>query len=345
MDRWSVIVWAAVTSDLESAIQADLMEAWTALKALDAGEDLHVHVFLNGPRDTSLGIRSWPEPGAGKQADATAADMLKDALQDTTCWADPGRKRLLVLWGHGNRAFPTGEIVSRVQLDALLPDVPSPERVAESIRQSPDIIGYDACRMASLSTVRTFAQVCPKAVFVGSMVPEPASGWPYFQLLRSLRQGWDKYAVATALVEAYAASVDTSDWCMVALDLAKVAAHDGSPGLEAALAKLTGSTPPGAVEFYSAAEGADLLDDTNLVDLGALMRRLDLVGSRPMATAVRAALLETVIARRAGGSLVGRDGVAVQVELPPAVLPDASWTDPPDWVQVLPELAPPERPG
>ena len=59
------------------------------------------------------------------------------------------------------------------------------------------------------------------------MVPEPASGWPYFDMFGTLGQKrWGPRAVANALVEAYAASVDTDDWCLVVVDLARL---DGGP--------------------------------------------------------------------------------------------------------------------
>ena len=83
----------------------------------------------------------------------------------------------------------------------------------------PELIGYDACRMASVETVLDVVRNILGATFIGSMVPEPASGWPYVSLLRTLLTGGSTTAVAAAIVEAYAASVDVPDWCMVAVDL------------------------------------------------------------------------------------------------------------------------------
>ena len=50
------------------------------------------------------------------------------------------------------------------------------------------------------------------------MVPEPASGWPYSQLLEILARTRSA-GLPPRPVQAYAASVDTTDWCLVALKL------------------------------------------------------------------------------------------------------------------------------
>ena len=148
------------------------------------------------------------------------------------------RNRLLVLWGHGELFFPSvapppavpaadGPTVQSAEPSASVPA--ADELVAELTPEhsvmgavdeqpaAPDIIGYDACRMATVSNVQTLANALPEAVFIGSMVPEPASGWPYVQLLRALREPAGPKAVAAAIVEAYAASVDAPDWCLVAV--------------------------------------------------------------------------------------------------------------------------------
>jgi hypothetical protein len=363
MQGWTVIVSAAVTLDLEDAVAADLREAHTALQAL-APADIHVHVYLSGPAFPVLKTWSWP-PGPGG---STEAPPLDDVFADTTCWADPQRKRMLVLWGHGTRAFEgaTGaRSAALARLDDLGPDVVSPAGIVDTLHVgtpqaflAPHIIGYDACRMATWSTIRELSQNFREALFVGSMVPEPASGWPYFELVDILARDLEPRAVAAAAVEAYAASVDTDDWCLVALDLAKIAGggpgldeevadlpdvHAARPGLAAALQALLLSAAPHPVDFYAAAEGADILDDTNLADLGALMRRIDTNHPNSEARAVRRALRGAIVTRRAGGGLAGRDGLAVRIGLPPPWVEggDPPWPAPPalpGWPNYLPGL-------
>lgn len=367
--RWSVIVWAAVTSDLEDAIDDDIREAGTALEAMGAGDGIHLHVFLTGPsrdayrRAGRPTVHSWPKADGGLPDDPSSP---REVLERTDCWADDTRNRMLVLWGHGARAFPT---ISQEDLDSLrsrtrAPDpltdrlasnVPTAGRLIANISpfganplKPPDIIGYDACRMATLTTVLTLAECFPDAYFIGSTVPEPATGWPYFQIMQILGTGWGLDAVATALVEAYAASVDSGDWCMVALNfaLAQTDREHGRPGLRQELDKLLASRPPSAVDFYSAAQSADLLDDTNLADLGALLRRMERNGSPAKAKNLRTALLQSIITRRSAGSLSGRDGVGVRVGLPIGARDpgDDPWPldRPPGWNHLFPQVLPKE---
>jgi hypothetical protein len=354
MSGWTVVVSAAVTFDLKDAITADLREARVALEAMPDA-DIDVHVYLSGPAFNPPQIWSWPAPAEG-----SPAATLEEVLADTTGWAHQDRGRMLVLWGHGSRAFQgtTGTRSAGLvaKLDDLGPDVATPTRVHDGLDTClpPHIIGYDACRMASVTTVQTLAESFPKALFIGSMVPEPASGWPYFDMFGALGQKeWGPRAVANALVEAYAASVETDDWCLVVVDLARLAKGPGldddelgitestRPSLDEALQALIDSRPPDPVTFYAAAEGADILDDTNMADLGALMRRLDVFRPSIEARAVRRALRGAILARRAAGNLAGRDGLAVRVGLPPPWVEagDPDWPAEPGWANYLPELA------
>ena len=135
---------------------------------------------------------------------------------------------MLILWGHGSRAFQgrraRGAKHWWQSLEDLGPDVPTPTRIYSElgslacpghhrVRRLPDGAPDDGAARWPTSF--------PKALFIGSMVPEPASGWPYFDMFGTLGQKqWGPRAVASAVVEAYAASVDTDDWCLVVLDLA-----------------------------------------------------------------------------------------------------------------------------
>ena len=58
-----------------------------------------------------------------------------------------------------------------------------------------------------------------------------------------------------------------------------------------ALDKPDGTAAPDRVAFFAAADGADILEDTNLADLGALMRGLQVGRVNPEAEAVAASAL------------------------------------------------------
>ena len=353
---WSVVIWATVTPDLDEAFLADLREATLALETIDPG-DVHVHVIETRPGTSGPTLQRWAPPVAIPN-DVDSVATLGQALANARCWTTERpveTKRLLVLWGHGELFFPSaapspavaaaGELsapggaasLAVLTAEELVRELPpiQPQTASEAAgTPPPDIIGYDACRMATVSNVETLADAYREAVFIGSMVPEPASGWPYVQLLRILRDTGSSKAVAAAIVEAYAASVDVPEWCLVAVSLAEVAA------LRGALDALAGSTPPGRVEFFDAAAGADILDDTNLLDLGALMRRLGRFEANPEAEAVRGALRLATLARRAAGILGGRDGLATRAGLPPSRALDLDWPPEPEWSAYLPDLFP-----
>jgi hypothetical protein len=349
---WSVIVWAVATPDLEDALKADLGEAGMALEQLPAGCDIHVHVNIVRAVDGSATmwprIDNSPNPvwpaGPVHPHDVPTNTDLDGLLNGAGCWQEADH-RFLVLWGHGERAVPT-------TTPGRDRGVPAVRRVIDALahHKLPDIIGYDACWMATVHTVITLAEGLTTSegvttgVFIGSMVPEPVSGWPYAELIRILCGPGDPKAVAAAVVQAYDASLSAPDRSMVALDLAQVAAvGDGETeafGLTQALERLTSSDPPDRVVFYTAADGADILEDTNLADLGALMRGLQVGRVDGNANAVALALQAATVSKRTAGGLNGRDGVAVLLGVPGDTAQGPSWPTQPTWGHYFPDLAP-----
>ena len=339
MANWTIVVWAAVTSDLTAAIEGDLREVGLAIGAIDPTEaDIELHVAYT--KDSKSAVKALKLPAPIDLGEVATGTKLGEALLRTR-WNDDDRNRLLVLWGHGALGLP----------DEKDHAVPSAREVVKAFTgrspgrpKAPHIIGYDACRMASAPTVLTLARTLTDAVFIGSMIPEPASGWPYSELMRILSTTSDPKAAAAAIVQAYAASVDVPDWCLIALELGKVgnnskattpgstrqAQNDGD--LVKALRDLGNLSAPSDADFFAAASGADTLDDTDLVDLGALMRRLTVPTGDPIADkalaaatdAVREALRKATVATRASGSLAGRAGISVHVKLPPLRASSAS---------------------
>ncbi len=331
MADWTVVVWAAVTADLKEAFAADLSEVRLALRAIPAGAIELKLGFTPGstPATRRLILR---KPGnLGALANGMA---LREALVGDERWNAANRKRLLVLWGHG---------VDGVRGDAALA-VPAAHEVVAAFTgparrrpRPPDIIGYDACRMASARTVLTLAQSLPGSVFIGSMIAEPAIGWPYAELLRVLVDNGAPDAAAAAIVQSYAASIDVRDWCLIALYLRQIGTQNGP--LATALRGLNDSNRPKPADFFDAASGADIGDDTDLVDLGALMRRLTdrttRRGTSPesrAATNVHRAIRNAIIARRASGGLAGKDGLSVRLLVPPAAAPRRP---PIDWTRYM----------
>jgi hypothetical protein len=346
MPSWSVIVWAVATPDLEDALRADLGEAGMALGQLPDGCDIHVHVNIKRGLDGSTAM--WPQiddgftdvwpRGPDHPHDVATTAELDGLLNEAPCW-DEADHRFLVLWGHGERAVPTKTTRAR---DAA---VPGAEDVIDALagHKLPDIIGYDACWMATARTIIPLADAMNLGgVFIGSMVPEPVSGWPYAELIQILCGPSDPKAVAAAVVQAYDASLSAPDRSMVALDLAAIAAQTDDPtqpgGLTQALQALMGTNPPDRVEFFAAADGADILEDTNLADLGALMRGLQVGRANDDANKVAKALFAATVSKRTAGGLNGRDGLAVLLGVPGDSPPDPPWPANPTWRDYFPDL-------
>jgi hypothetical protein len=340
MGGWTVVVWAAVTPDLEQAVIADLHEVVLAVKALQDTGDVHLLVVGTPASDSAMAtLRSAlpepadasdpPDPDAPPErvmliGEAQDGAALRAVLLGCSEWNDVSRQRILVLWGHGFlgvRGATASAVPAADEVVLAFAGTDGPRR--------PEIIGYDACRMATAPTVLTLAQDLPTAVFIGSMIPEPASGWPYSEVLRVLATDTVPESVAAAIVQAYAGSVDVADWCLLALRLTDIGGTGGP--LDIALEALLGVAAPKPADFFAAASGADTLDDTDLVDLGALMRRLtdrSAYGTgrdslHEAATGVRDTIRNATIARRASGNLAGRDGLSIQLLLPPLPSPPA----------------------
>ena len=131
MPGWTVVVSAAVTFDLKDAITADLREARVALEAMPRA-DIHVHVVPVRTRH-STDRRSGRGP---RRTRAVRAQSLEEVLADQKGWADESRGRMLILWGHGSRAFQgtsgTRSATLVAKLEDLGPDVPTPTRITVS---------------------------------------------------------------------------------------------------------------------------------------------------------------------------------------------------------------------
>ena len=262
MPSWSVIVWAVVTPDLEDALKADLKEAGMALRQLPTGWDIHVHVNIVRGFDgsTTISPRSMTPPSTlcGHSV-RTIRMMSRPTPISMACCPPPnaGRRPTSGSSSCGvmaNGPFPT--LSGRA-------GVPGAAEVVDFLggHRSPDIIGYDACWMATLRTVITLANTMTTGVFIGSMVPEPVSGWPYAELIRILCGPGDPKAVAAAVVQAYDASLSAPDrrWSLwIWLPCAE--ADDGLASRP--WTNLVSTAAPDRVSFFAAADGADILEDT-----------------------------------------------------------------------------------
>ena len=235
---------------------------------------------------------------------------------------------MLVLWGHGTRAFPVVDVRQTApDPEALGPDVMTAERVGKQIGEevsdspaAPDIIGYDACRMASRRDRRPLARDVPGGGSSSARwsPSRPAAG-PTSSCSTSCGRDWTTPKPwPPPSCEAYAASVDVpatgawSPWTSARCTTVLAAGPAASWSTSAHRPRRWTSSPPRRVRTSC--------DDTDLVDLGALMRRLDRRGpTEPNEFATDGA--QGAASRRRwhdapSGNLAGRDGLSVRVGCP-----------------------------
>ncbi len=124
--------------------------------------------------------------------------------------AHPAERKSVVFWDHGggtvfgvDRTASTGEahLSAAAMARAFLRDPADATRGYRTV----DIVGFDACLMASIEAVSEFAGVAP--IFVGSAEIEPGPGWDYHALgdfMGSRGDALTPIELAGAMVNTYA---------------------------------------------------------------------------------------------------------------------------------------------
>jgi len=138
----------------------------------------------------------------------------------------PADKYALILWDHGGNW-------EGVCWDWTNDDYLAMEEVrdalANSIIDKVDLLGFDACLMASIEVAYTMALSGKVGVMVASEDSIPWDGWPYDTILGDLVENlsWNEYEFSIDIVNKYIASYSKVGWCKVfatlsAVDLTKI---------------------------------------------------------------------------------------------------------------------------
>ena len=219
------------------------------------------------------------------EADMGSCDTLSSFL--SFCEGFPSSRRAMIFWNHGGGSVSGAEFDEVYGYDSLtLNEFSSAfERVHTRSLSEPafDIIGFDACLMATIDTAKTFEGF--GRYLVASQETEPGCGWNYTGILQAAADhpGMDGQALGQCICDTYAegcreCGVDSSITLSVT-DLSKIdpllLAYN-SLGDEALLSAL--ESPEFLVEFGRRAlitenygGNTPELGYTNMVDLGHLV--------------------------------------------------------------------------
>ncbi len=243
-------------------------------------------------------------------------------LSDFITWGSesyPADKYMLVFWDHG------GGSMAGVCFDELYEgDGLSLSEIKEAIREADiplEVIGFDACLMASLETAESIQGY--GHYLVASEELEPGGGWNYEDFLNCLSDdpGMDGEELGKRIADGYLEKCSISDEdAMITLsvtDLTKI------PALSAAYRGLSGEillSTQDAESFTAVFQGAtravnyggntDAEGYTNMVDLGDLIKQTEGVLNQNAAN-VEAALHEAVRYEIHGTNRKGSNGLSV----------------------------------
>lgn len=212
----------AATADLQELLAADLPEQVRVVGEAGGSTKWHTDGF-----EAENNTRFLIEDGELSITQSIESRNMGNAstLADFLCYARtsyPAENFILILWDHGDGPVGGfgcdmiygGDSLSLIELDAAL-------KGAECDKQPLDVIGLDACCMATLETALTLS---PYAEYmVASQEMEPADGWDYTSVAQ-LPDCESSEAMAEMLAKHYYEKniVSYSDTTVSTIDLSKV---------------------------------------------------------------------------------------------------------------------------
>lgn len=194
--KHTVLVYM-VGSDLErkwAAASTDLLE----MTSVENSPNLKVVVETGGSDSTNW--RTVQRHVIGKDDIATVSDLgsvnmgSSVTLEDFLEWGIqnyPADRYTLIFWDHGGgSASQNGVIygIDEIHSDGLsLPEIRlALQNATASTGRSFDLIGFDACLMATLEVANTLSPF--GKILVASQESEPGTGWNYAVALNAIRQ-------------------------------------------------------------------------------------------------------------------------------------------------------------
>ncbi|BCX16480.1 MAG: hypothetical protein KatS3mg117_0162 [Geminicoccaceae bacterium] len=208
MRPWTVLTFAAADNDLAPELRADLEE----LRAAPELAELHVAGELDSTEPGFRGRFAFL-PGAPDDAEHRAPRLVIEPvgarntgdpglLRELLRWGIatfPGRRRALVLWGHGegNRIAIDDGSADALTIAELLAAFEAGLASTGPL----DLLVFDACLMAKLELLADLAPFARIVLASGEVVP--ASGLPYHRAVAVLARARDPGTAAAALISAF----------------------------------------------------------------------------------------------------------------------------------------------
>jgi len=208
--KWTIMVYMAADNDLESAAIDDLNE----MEYVNLPNDIKVTFLIDRAEgyDTSNG--DWTGTKVGIVTFDQDPQMIKSPMED---WGEkntgdpstlkefinwsiqkaPAENYMLVIWDHGS-GFTTAQ-------DEESGDYLTLDEIVQAIKQSDlpngkvDVLGFDACLMATLDTVYTLKDVAD--YIVASPELEPEDGWDYTKWFQNITQDKDNTVTQEELIQ------------------------------------------------------------------------------------------------------------------------------------------------
>jgi len=215
-DDWTVMVYMAGDNSLSGIIDQNL----DSMKKVGSNENVDVVALTDqsGDQDSKL---YHVEKGLLKELPISSIELsglneidtgkpgTLSSFGEYVIKEYPSKHYMLIMWGHGNgwQGLATdkgGSVLTMSEFRTALDDI-----VEANNGTKLDIIGFDACAMA---TIEGFYEVSNYAdILVASQKKEPDAGWPYEQILNGVASG--KYnspdAMAKNIVTEYVNAYET----------------------------------------------------------------------------------------------------------------------------------------
>jgi hypothetical protein len=215
-DDWTVMVYMAGDNSLSGIVDQNL----DSMKKIGSDENVDVVALTDqsGDQDSKL---YHVEKGLLKELPISSIELsglneidtgkpgTLSSFGEYVIKEYPSKHYMLIMWGHGNgwQGLATdkgGSVLTMSEFRTALDDI-----VEANNGTKLDIIGFDACAMA---TIEGFYEVSNYAdILVASQKKEPDAGWPYKQILNGIVSG--KYnspdAVAKNIVKEYVNAYET----------------------------------------------------------------------------------------------------------------------------------------
>ncbi len=334
---WTVLVYVAADNDLEPFALGDLQE-------MSAGASSGVNIIAQVDRASGYstgGVSNLPNWTSAKRLKVNSGSITEladlgetDTTSPTTLanfieWgvkAYPASHYMLVMWDHGGgwTGFGVDELLSIGATPGH--DLMSLAKITNGISAGLaaaglakfDIIGFDACLMATLEVANSLS---PHASYLlASEETEPGHGWDYSALTGVSSLG--PVALGTKIADGFKAQADSATWntgasiTLSLVDLSKIQAVQSAVtalknayGTVATMTPVAGALGRERMRAVSFGKNPNPAGDTHLVDIGDLFGAAADLGAT--GTALKNAATAAVVYQVRGSSYAQATGLSI----------------------------------